>query len=200
MGAAKTTQLNRRLLHAAELGDCQAIEEALAGGARVAPIALQKAALGGHESCVRRLIPLTDPLDSDSLALRWAAGNGHSACVSLLIPVSDPLAQDSLALRWSAEAGHALCVRLLLPFSDARADNSQALYWAAHYGNAECVALLLPQSDPTAIWGEESTAAEVARNNGFNDIANMIDAFAQARELAAFCGDDALRALRKPSL
>lgn len=54
-------------------------------------------------------------------ALMWAAHQGRESCVRLLLPVSDPLAkcdEGRSALMWAARYGHESCVMILLPQSD----------------------------------------------------------------------------------
>ena len=96
---------------------------------------------------VKRLIPVSDPKASNSLALRRAATLGYIDIVEFLIPFSDPKAKHSEALSRAAMYGHTDIVQLLLPVSDPRAKDSEALQLAAKYGNVDIINLLLPVSD-----------------------------------------------------
>jgi ankyrin repeat protein len=176
-----------RLIHAAQEGDALAIERELARGVVVQHIysqALRQAALHGHFDCLKILLPASDPQAEKSFALRWAAFHGHVESVRLLLPLSDPKALDSQALSWAASAGHLECVNILLPLSKPKAKKSQALLWAARHGHFECAASLLPHSDLHANGPNGLAATFAAREAGHFDLAAMIDAFAEARDLA----------------
>lgn len=110
--------------------------------------ALCAAAQSGDLAEVKRLIPLSNPLDNDSEALQKAAAGGHVACVRLLLPVSDPQAQDGMALYLASSGGFAECVRLLAPHSDAAAFKGSALTSAVFNDHHECVAILAPLCGP----------------------------------------------------
>jgi hypothetical protein len=143
--------LNERLREAAGSGDLSGLAKALADGA--------------------------DAMAGQSSALSLAAAYGHEECVRRLIPVSDPLGQDSCALRAAAARGRAECVRFLMAASDVSAVDSYALRWAAAGGHADCVALLLPASDPLAVGDDGLDAAGMARARGHVEVAGMIEAF-----------------------
>lgn len=82
---------------------------------------LLKAVMNNDVDEVKRLIPISDPKASYSVALIEAAQNGHVECVKLLIPVSDPKEMNSMALFGAALNGHVECVKLLIPVSDVDA-------------------------------------------------------------------------------
>jgi len=102
---------------------------------------LLRAAAEGNVAEVRRLIPLSNPLDRDSAALGAAAQNGHAECVTLLLPVSDPTKRDNQPLRWAAGEGHAECVTLLLEGASRKAIRI-AFQTAVLWGHMECVELM----------------------------------------------------------
>lgn len=77
----------------------------------------------------------------------FAAANGHTRCVELLIPVSDPLSSDSVALRMAVCNSQLECVKLLLPVSDPTAGDNTILLAAVLSKNEESVALLYPVSN-----------------------------------------------------
>jgi ankyrin repeat protein len=182
----KQEKLNDQLFQAAKSGDLATLEQALADGADAKARdsrALDWAARGGRDDCVKMLIGVSDPLAGGSSALNSAARDGHAGCVKLLIPVSDPLAEDSYALKMAAEGGYAQCVKLLIPVSDPKSMDSYALRVAAHKGHRDCVALLLPASDPLAGGSAGMDAAGLARTRGHVEVAGMIEAFMEATAL-----------------
>ena len=174
MSKKSQRKLDEALLAAAWEGDAQSLKAALGAGAdasrrydEVGMTALTAAASRGHAECVRLLLPVSDALATDSYALRLAAHHGQDECVAALIPASDPMAGNSHALRTAAQLGHAGCVKLLLPVSDP---------WAKEEGGRD--------------------AASMARWRGHGEIACMIEAFAQAREMEREVANPAGRAPR----
>ena len=108
----------------------------------------------------------------DWTALMHAAYGGHDACVRLLLPVSDASSADTegrTPLMWAACAGREDCLRILLPVSDVQARDSKGLtasYSARSHGN-ESVAQFIEdyafaQIEHAAI--EAAASAGVPRN------------------------------------
>ena len=94
--------------------------------------------------------------DNDGMtALMWAAYSGHSAAVSLTLCKSDALVQDN--------------------------DGLMALMWAACGGDDACVRLLLPVSDILAFDQVGETAATHAKGEGYEILAQFIDAYTMAQ-------------------
>lgn len=194
---------DQRMIQAASSGDAIVLAQVLADGdpeTQSKSFALERAAENGHEQCVRLLIPKSDPLDNDSRALALAALEGHVECVKLLIPVSDPLAQSSAALRGAAKSNRKECVQLLIPVSDPQALNSQALRSSALRGHSECVRVLLPVSDCDARWDDGLSVAARARKTGHALVADMIDAFIEAKTLATELSGELIKPSQKRSL
>lgn len=108
---------------------------------------LFEAAQDGNIEEVRRLLPISDPKNNESLALQVAASYGHTECVKLLIPVSDPKANDSTALGWAGRYGSTECLKLLIPVSNTKANDSVALRAAVLNGHTQCVDALYGVSD-----------------------------------------------------
>lgn len=108
---------------------------------------LFEAARDGNAEEIRRLIPISDPKNNDSMALQVAASYGHTECVKLLIPVSDPKANDSAALGWAAQYGSTECLKLLIAVSDTKVNDSVALRAAVLNGHTQCVDALYGVSD-----------------------------------------------------
>lgn len=112
------------------------------------PEDLSCAAERGSLMMVKRLLPVSDPMEADAMALTFAAANGHVEIVKLLIPVSDPKAQDSMALACAAAKGNLAVVKVLIPVSDPLAAGSKALVQAAANGRLDVVRELIPVSNP----------------------------------------------------
>lgn len=123
-------QLDMQLIMAVNEGDALALSQALADGANAKfknSYALQHAAQRGHAECVRRLIPVSDPLAEESMALRWAALYGNAGCVALLLPVSDALALRGDNSSMSALArcnGHLKVAEMIEAFIESQALSS----------------------------------------------------------------------------
>ena len=128
----------------------------------------------------------------DWTALMHAAYGGHDACVRILIPVSDAPAKTKTgqtALMWAAGCGYEACVRLLLPVSDASSADTEGrtpLMWAACAGREDCLRILLPVSDVQARDSKGLTASYSARSHGNESVAQFIEdyAFAQIEHAA----------------
>ena len=129
--------------------------------------ALCAAALSGDLAEVKRLIPLSNPLDNDSEALQKAAAGGHVACVRLLLPVSDPQAADSMALYLASSNGFSECVRLLAPHSAAPVFSGSALTSAVFNDHHECVAILAPLCGPEIC---RKALLDAVRKNSFRSV------------------------------
>lgn len=144
---------------------------------------LIQAAEKGDATEVQRLIPLSNPKNSDFAALRYAAAFGHTECVKLLIPVSDPGSETCYALHWAARGGHAQCVELLIPNTHPKNGNI-ALRAAAESGHPECVKLLIPIGNPKDY---NSLALQLAALSGHTPCVELLypvsDAIAALRSL-----------------
>ena len=112
--------------------------------------ALVRAAIINDTKELSRLLPISDPKDSSSLALRMAAKFGNLDAVKILVPVSDtkngdlPRKEDAAsdALQEAAKFGRTAVVKYLLPVSDPKSRKNQAMYLAAANGHADCVKLI----------------------------------------------------------
>ncbi len=119
---------SKALLRAAEGGNIEATEEAIAEGADV-----------NSEDSLGRT------------ALMWAAHNGHTDIVRLLIAydadVNHADFQDDTALILASRNGHIDAVRLLIEheadMNHARSDGSTALTLAMEHGHTNIVGLLI---------------------------------------------------------
>lgn len=125
---------------------------------------LFEAARDGNAEEVRRLIPISDPKNNDSMALQVAASYGHTECVKLLIPVSDPKANNSAALGWAALYGNTDVLKVLIAVSDPKVNDSVALRQAVLHGHTDCVDALYGASDVYA-------ALKHLHKNNMNDYA-----------------------------
>lgn len=84
--------------------------------------------------------------DNTQLLLE-AVENGNLAEVERLIPISKPKWSSSVALRLAVRLNNAQCVKLLIPVSDPKMQESSALVWALNHEQDECVDMLLDLSD-----------------------------------------------------
>ena len=182
------TQLEALLLNV----ECSALNKGLGG-----IDALMCAAYSGHTSCLKRLLPVSNPLAKDDdgwTALMWATRNGKPSCVEMLLAVSEVSAVDRWninALMWAARIESDACLKLLIPLSDVcfLADHGglTALMWAASSGYTKGVQCLLPVSDPLVKNSRGETASDVATEKGHLQLARLIDAYVLAmRELKVF--------------
>lgn len=93
--------------------------------------------------------PSFNPFHEDSEILRKAAEQKNAYLVELFIPITNPLDLDSLALRWACEKIDNLeCIKLLIPHSNPKDQKSAALRLAVMYGNIEGARMLIPVSNP----------------------------------------------------
>jgi ankyrin repeat protein len=140
---------------------------------------------------------------ADYLALRYAAREGDEALVGALLgrgtPV-DPLDIDAAGeltlgvaeaespLQIAAAQGNLKIVQMLLahhPWIDRRCcDGPTALGHAAEHGYTEIAEILLEAGADPAIKSEFGTAIEIARRNGHDDTARVIEAATRRQPLA----------------
>jgi len=85
------------------------------------------------------------------------------------------------AMIYAAAQGHAQAVRLLLDRGVAvnrlYYHNLTALMWAAGYGQADCVRLLLERGADRALKDDRGkTAADIAREQGYSEVAALLQA------------------------
>ena len=178
--------INARLLTAAMRGDevgLKAILREPGGGALTKTNDMQNAlawaAEGGHGSCIRLLLPVSDTWgkDEDGITpLMHAARYGHDACLELLLPVSDALAKckyGMTALMYAACDGSEACVRVLLSKSDALAkdkDGRTANFWAKKEGHESLARFLeayeLSRAEQASVEESVSASANASRKQG----------------------------------
>ena len=72
-----------------------------------------------------------------------------------------------------------------MPLSNSLASRSRALRGAAESGHAHCVLELLPVSDLSSQGPDGLGAVESARRRGHGDVAAMIEAFMEAKDLGS---------------
>lgn len=146
---------------------------------------LMLAAQEGSAECVKLLLPLSDPLRRNSLgltALMAAAEAGKDWCLELLLPFSEPDQTDlrgRTALHFAAARNNSESARILLALCDANARDIRGhtpLFAAASRGCCACAKLLLPATRNLAD-DQGNTAAAVARQRGFGDLASSIESF-----------------------
>lgn len=165
------------LVAAAISGDFDALESALARGAdpkRDESQALRCASAFGHLECVKRLIPLSNPLAMKSLPLQTAARHGQSACLSLLMPFmcSESRAQSLFS---AAANGHGACVSLLL--ADGGLDEaclSKILSISLNNGQAGVVELLFERDNAMAARLDLARLAKDALGEGHVFLAGFL--------------------------
>ncbi len=135
---------------------------------------LELAALLGHATLVRRLLPLIDDGNEKqrglAVALRRAAARGHTEAVDVLLPhVSDQDARNA-ALLEATTAGHATAVERLVSTCSRRHQNL-ALCEASTRGLVDVVQVLIPASQPRA---NHSEALWCAAEAGHIDVVRLL--------------------------
>jgi ankyrin repeat protein len=132
--AEEQSDLDSRLIGAADRGDTKAVQTLLASG--------------GDEHA------------KDDLALRLAAENGYTEIVQALLAAgADVHAQDDDALCEATLDGHTETVRTLLAAgADVHAGDDYALRWAATFGHTEIVQLLVRHIFAPESWRGKSRA------------------------------------------
>lgn len=165
--------------------------------------ALMRAASKGHERAIEVLLsspsaPAKAANKSGATALMYALLDYEAESAKLLIPHSDLCAatkKGDTPLSYAAGSGLADIVRSMLPFASARTfgtDGFTPLMIAANHTDEAsalaCVEALLPFSDvgfrapQSRLWISGMSAADVARKNGFDGIAALIDGFEAAQK------------------
>jgi ankyrin repeat protein len=183
------------LVRAAARGESDVVEELLRGGAHPNEsddegwTALHAAAAFDHAQIVSRLLQAgaaVDPRDGEGFTpLMGAAKAGATVIAALLNAGADPMAQDPntgwLPLYWFADHGNLAGIRLLLDAGadiDARdsPDGETALMAATDHCHVECVELLLSAGADASLTSDGRTAAAMAADRGYRELAAVLGA------------------------
>jgi len=174
-------EATERLNTAASLGAANGVSASLADGADAlwaddcGRDALMRATNAGSASCVKILLPLSNPLRADNwggTALAHAAASGSVECVALLLPVSDSRHADQAghtALHIAVVGDKPEIIGLLAPASDCAAEDARgrdALALAAFNARPECLRALLPFSNANRRNADGMTALNWALEYG----------------------------------
>lgn len=160
--------------------------------------AMQRAILKRDALKLRQLlVGGVEGLDVGAL-LDMAAAGDDEGCLFELLPWGPSKERNAVSLEIAAWRGHAAIVKALIPVSDPMQDNSRALRMAALLGQVECVQALLPLSDAGAVDEKGQSAARVARSNGHDRVAELIEGFllakAEATSLSGACSSSSQKA------
>lgn len=114
--------------------------------------ALLLASASGNISCVTGLISLLGAADFP-LALAKAANGGHRECCEALMPFAPTRGALNIAARRASIKNHAECLRAILasPVFSSDAPCGSTLLLAAAQGSYECLPLLVPRATPAAV-------------------------------------------------
>jgi uncharacterized protein len=201
---ATQRMLGGALRTAARTGNVARLTELLAAGASPRSrdergnTALILAAKHAETECVKLLLPLANPMDTNEMsqdALMEAAACGSRSeeecaqLVALLLPLSDPMRRDSWgrsALMRATLADNAESVRVLLPLSDPKlrtiVGNSALVLAFEHGSSPEVVEALLPHSNLDDRGHRQLTAESIAQGIADLDLrAQMLALFQRER-------------------
>lgn len=172
-------------------------------------VALECAAEEGHASCVRMLLSEFDLAKDCVKAANKAARHGHFECCALfaaacplsiarsmaataasfghehvlvfLLSLPGLQMDGSAALIAAATGGHLACAEALFPTSDLMARRCAPLRGAIASGNARLVESILAR-EPRC--GDVIELATMSRRRASPEIANILTAFKEAREIS----------------
>lgn len=116
------------------------------------PLALAKAANGGHHECCEALMPFASTLGALNAAARRASIKNQAKCLEAILasPIFSSADPCGSALILAAAQGSCECIELLAPRSTP-ATVGKALVQAIHGGHAQSLALLLPRAPADSI-------------------------------------------------
>jgi ankyrin repeat protein len=122
-----------------------------------------------------------DPSVDHNKAIVMASKNGHREVVEVLLKDNrvDPTDNNNYAIRFASWNGYKEIIEMFL--KDVRVDPLYALQFASGKGHKEIVEILLkhPRMKPSDRYQD---AIEIATRNGYTEITQMLEAWAQKNE------------------